>query len=154
MQSEAARYEEPMLPLPRLLPVLIAFIWVPARAADAPKGERVFFTGHSFHMFVRSGTAVVRLRELLAEGKVPGIAKPSQLFRDDIGHANEAVSHLVIYVNFATLDRRTPAGLPGLARSGTIATAPSELESLLKDIAWKTVITEPLSGVAMPPPAQ
>ena len=111
------------------------------RAINARHGRQVAF-------LVPAGTAVVRLRELLAEGKVPGITKPSKLFRDDIGHANDEVSHLVIYVNYAALYRRSPVGLPGLTRTGAIPAAPSELELLLQDIAWKTVIAEPLSGVA------
>jgi hypothetical protein len=110
--------------------------------------------GKPVAFLVPAGTAVVRLRELVAEGKVPGITHPSKLFRDDIGHANDEVSHLVIYVNYAALYRRSPAGLPGLTRTGAIPTAPSEVELLLQDIAWKTVIAEPLSGVAVPPPAQ
>ncbi len=40
------------------------------------------------------GNAVIRLRELVVDGKIPGINKQSELFSDPIGHASLS-PHLV-----------------------------------------------------------
>lgn len=99
------------------------------------------------------GTAVVRLRELLAEGMLPGFEKPSQLFNDDIGHGSPAILHLGTYMFYAAVFHRDPRGLPGLGNNGwskQYGTPRPELTPLLQQIAWETMQAEPLSGLSRP----
>ena len=91
------------------------------------------------------GDAVLKLRDLIASGKAPGIAKQSELFTDQIGHAKSPVVALATYCFFACLYRASPIGLndpqPELDKLSPA------LKPLLQRIAWKTVTTHPMSGV-------
>jgi len=57
------------------------------------------------------GDAVVKLRELVAAGKAPGIAKQSELFTDTIGHGKMPIIILTAYCNYACITGRSPVGL-------------------------------------------
>lgn len=92
---------------------------------------------------IPAGDAVVKLRELLAEGKAPGLAKQSELFTDAIGHGNAPVVVLVSYCNYACITGRSPVGLKVKEASLGV-----ELHDLLQRIAWDTVTAYPMSGVA------
>jgi hypothetical protein len=93
-------------------------------------------------LIVPAGDAVVKLREMIAAGKVPGITKQSELFTDPIGHGKGPVLALVSYCNYACITGRSPVGLKvkdaGLSE---------ELDTLLQRIAWETVTAYPMSGV-------
>lgn len=106
--------------------------------------------GRNVCRLVPVGLGVVRLRELVAEGKLPGFERPSQLFYDDIGHGKPPIHHLCTYMFFAAVFQRDPRGLPGLGSNGWTkdqgAPAP-ELTPLLQRIAWETMQAEPLSGL-------
>jgi hypothetical protein len=99
-------------------------------------------TGRDAVFIVPAGDAVVQLRALVAEGKVPGITKQSELFADPIGHGKLPIVILVSYCNYACITGRSPVGLqvkePALS---------AELHALLQRIAWDTVSTYPMSGV-------
>jgi hypothetical protein len=88
------------------------------------------------------GDAVVKLREMIVAGKVPGIMKHSELFTDPIGHGKPPIIILTSYCNYACITGRNPVDLtakePGLSE---------ELNTLLKKIAWETVTSYPMSGV-------
>ncbi|MFM8434853.1 MAG: hypothetical protein ACKOBP_05830, partial [Planctomycetia bacterium] len=89
--------------------------------------------------------AVIRLRERVAAGSLPGIARQSELFTDPIGHGKAPVLALVTYCNFACLYGRSPVGLDdGDAELDRIH---PELRPLLQRIAWDTVTAHPMSGV-------
>ncbi|MFN4260945.1 MAG: hypothetical protein ACK4RK_16755 [Gemmataceae bacterium] len=88
------------------------------------------------------GDAVVRLRELVAEGKVPGITKQSELFRDTIGHGNAPILLLTTYCNYACITGRSPVGLKVNEKEVN-----TELNALLQRLAWETVTGYPMSGV-------
>jgi len=88
------------------------------------------------------GTAVVKLRELIAAGKAPGISKQSELFTDTIGHGKAPIIILASYCNFACITGRSPVGLK--AKEPAIS---DELHSILQRIAWDTVSSYPPSGV-------
>lgn len=92
------------------------------------------------------GDAVCTLRERVAEGKAPGIAKQADLFRDDLGHPQPALSVLVTYCHFAAIHQRSPVGLPVPAVIKDMPQA-AELNTLLQQIAWDAVTHYPLSGV-------
>jgi hypothetical protein len=88
------------------------------------------------------GEAVVRLREMIVDGKFPGITRQSKLFRDPIGHGNGHVMALTAYCNFAVIYGRSPAGL-NVDERGIDATQ----HAILQQIAWDVVSQYPYSGV-------
>lgn len=90
--------------------------------------------------------AVYGLRERVAEGKVPGIERQSQLFRDDHGHPSEVLAMLVTYCHFASIYQRSPVGLdvPPSLQARPQAEA---LNRVLQEIAWETVTSYPQAGV-------
>ncbi|MBL8799634.1 MAG: hypothetical protein JNM56_37475, partial [Planctomycetia bacterium] len=69
--------------------------------------------GRDAVLIVPVGDAVVKLRELIAAGKAPGIAKQSELFTDPIGHGKAPLLALTAYCNFACITGRSPVGLKG-----------------------------------------
>jgi hypothetical protein len=91
------------------------------------------------------GDAVIKLRELIAAGKAPGITKQSDLFTDQIGHGKPPIVMLTTYCNFASIYRTSPVGLndpqPELDRLSP------ELKPLLQRLAWEAVTAHPMSGV-------
>jgi len=110
--------------------------------------------GREVCVLVPVGAGVVRLRELIAEGKLPGIDKPSQLFVDDIGHAHPAILHLCTYMYHAAVFHRDPREINGLGNNGwskQFSQPKPELAALLKQIAWDTVSDEPLNGLKPTP---
>jgi hypothetical protein len=110
-----------------------------AKALNKSAGREAVF-------IVPAGDAVVKLRELVAEGKAPGITKQSELFTDAIGHGKAPVVILVSYCNYACITGRSPVGLQ--VKEPSIS---AELNALLQRIAWDTVLTYPMSGVAVKP---
>ncbi|WP_395751225.1 hypothetical protein [Prosthecobacter sp.] len=92
------------------------------------------------------GDAVCALRERVVEGKAPGIAKQADLFRDDLGHPQPALSVLVTYCHFAAIHQRNPAGLP-VPEAIKDKPQAAELNALLQQIAWEAVTKYPMSGV-------
>jgi hypothetical protein len=108
--------------------------------------------GRDVCVLIPVGTAVVKLRELIAEGKLPGFTKPSQLFVDDIGHNHPVISHLQTYMYYAAVFHRNPSELKaGLGTSGwslaKLGLMPASLPPLLKTTAWEVMQAEPLSGI-------
>ena len=91
------------------------------------------------------GDAVMKLRELIAAGKAPGLTKQTDLFTDQIGHGKEPVLALATYCNFACIYRISPAGLK--APNAALDKLSPELDPLLRQIAWDTVSTYPHSSV-------
>ncbi len=92
------------------------------------------------------GDAVFTLREHIAKGTAPGLAKQTDLFRDPIGHPREALAALVCYCHFAAITGRSPVGLPVPAELQKLPHA-AELNTLLEQIAWDAVSAYPMSGV-------
>lgn len=102
--------------------------------------------GRDAVVVVPVGQAVLALREKITEGKVPGIARQSDLFTDPIGHPRDPVKVLAAYCHFAVLYGRSPLGLPA---PKALAKLPEgeKLNRLLQDLAWNAVTKHPLSGV-------
>ncbi len=91
------------------------------------------------------GYAVLKLREAVIDGKAPGVKRQSDLYRDLLGHGQPPIVALCVYVNYATIYRRSPVGLePFDTFSGAVT---PELHQLLQAIAWEVVSTYPQSGV-------
>jgi hypothetical protein len=101
--------------------------------------------GRDVACVVPVGDAVLKLRELIAEGKAPGLTKQTDLFTDHIGHGKLPIVVLATYCNFACIYRISPVGLndaqPELDRISP------ELKPLLQRIAWEAVTAHPMSGV-------
>ena len=64
------------------------------------------------------GQAVLALRQKIAAGSAPGLAKQTDLFTDSIGHARPPLAVLVAYCYFAEIYGRSPVGLPVRPRLG------------------------------------
>ncbi|HEX3133672.1 MAG TPA: hypothetical protein VHX44_08825, partial [Planctomycetota bacterium] len=56
--------------------------------------------------------AVFALRELVVQGKVPGVMQQSELFKDDIGHPTPPLALLVTYCHLAMIYGKSPVNLP------------------------------------------
>ncbi len=95
------------------------------------------------------GEAVVRLRERVAKGEVPGITKQSDLFRDDLGHGKAPLYTLVAYCHFAVIYGRSPVGLavPGFLANAGLGENADAVNRVLQEVAWAAVTAEPASGV-------
>jgi hypothetical protein len=110
-------------------------------------------TGRQVVFLVPVGEAVLQLRERVVHGKVPGVAKQSELFRDDLGHGKAPIYVLAAYCHYAIIYGRTPVGLPApeeLKKAGLgLNTEP--LNRVLQEVAWDAVTHERLSGVKAPP---
>jgi hypothetical protein len=90
------------------------------------------------------GDAVVKLRELIANEKFPGITKQSELFTDPIGHGKGHIMALAAYCNYAAIYRVSPEGLPLKIERGV----DDEQNAILQRIAWETVSKYPYAGIA------
>lgn len=108
------------------------------REINARLGRPVVF-------LVPVGDAVLRLREKVISGDVPGITRQSELFTDQIGHAKAPVLQLGAYCQFACIYHRSPVGLTCFEKPGDEAS--HQLNHLLQAIAWGAVCDEPLSGL-------
>jgi hypothetical protein len=108
--------------------------------------------GHEAVFIAPVGDAVLKLRELIAAGKVPGLTKQSELFVDAIGHGTEPVITLTCYVNFACIYRTSPVGLK--YRHGALTKLNPDLEPLLQQIAWDTVSNYRFSGLKVGKPGE
>lgn len=82
--------------------------------------------------------AVFALRERVSEGKVPGIAKQTELFKDDIGHPTPPLALLVTYCHLAAIYGKSPVGLPV---PGSLKEKPEAeaLTKVLQEVAWGAV---------------
>jgi hypothetical protein len=94
---------------------------------------------------VPAGDAVLRLRERVVAGTVPGIQRQSDLFTDPIGHGRAPVMAVVTYCNFACIYGRSPVGLDDGDKE--IDRIHPQLRGVLQEIAWEAVTSTPLSGV-------
>ncbi len=90
--------------------------------------------------------AVITLREMVLENKVPGVTSQSSLFRDPLGHPQEIIALLVTYCHFACIYQRSPEGLPVPEPLRKFPQA-EELNRVLQKLAWDTVVSYPMSGV-------
>lgn len=104
--------------------------------------------GRRMAYVVPSATSVYNLRKLIISGRVPGVAKQSELFRDGIGHPKAVpgpLANVVTYTWYATMYRESPVGLMALIDQSDPTSAARE--RLLQQIAWNAVVAEPMSGV-------
>jgi len=105
--------------------------------------------GKQITYVVPSAEAVYNLRKEVLKGKVPGIEKQSDLFRDGIGHPTTPTANLVTYVWYAAMYRESPIGMQALVDVDDPNSAARE--NLLQKLAWNAVVEEPMSGVTGSP---
>lgn len=101
--------------------------------------------GHNAIHIVPVGDAVLRMRDRVVAGNMPGIKRQSELFTDAIGHAKAPVMGLATYCNFACIYDRSPVGLDDGDRE--LDRIDPRLRSVLQEIAWDAVKSHPMSGV-------
>lgn len=95
---------------------------------------------------VPAGEALIRLRERVAKGEVPGIAKQSELYRDAAGHGGPPMGVLTAYCFYAVIYGKSPVGLP-VPDSLKGSKEAEKLNRILQECAWEAVQAEPMSGV-------
>ena len=92
---------------------------------------------------VPGGPALIRLKEAIESGDIPGIKEfNAEIFSDNI-HLSRPGRYLIALVHYACLYGESPEGKVAHANSGLNA----EQARLFQRIAWETVLAEPLSGV-------
>ncbi len=93
--------------------------------------------------------AVIALREKIIAGEAPGLKVQEDLFTDELGHCKPPLMALVGYVNFATIYRRSPVGLPvpEILKQSKLGDQEEKLNLLLQELAWNAVLEHPLSGL-------
>jgi hypothetical protein len=93
--------------------------------------------------------ALIALREKIIAGKVPGLKTQEDLFTDALGHGTAPLKALVAYVNYATIYRRSPVGLPvpAILKQAKLGNNEEKLNRLLQELAWDAVVQHPLSGL-------
>lgn len=105
------------------------------------------------------GEATIKLVQMVADGKFPGITDPADLWTEFNMHSNRHVLALTAYCNVATMYGVSPVGLkpdfskvtyggggkgPGIQSMEGIT---DEQRTILQNIAWETVSQYPYSGV-------
>ncbi|QDU25034.1 Serine/threonine-protein kinase pkn1 [Anatilimnocola aggregata] len=106
------------------------------------------------------GVATIKLVEMVAEGKFPGITDPADLWTEFNMHSNRHVLALTAYCNVATMYGVSPIGLkpdfsqvtyggggkgPGIQSMEGIT---EEQRVILQNIAWEAVSKYPHAGFA------
>ena len=93
--------------------------------------------------------AVIALREKIMAGQAPGLKTQEDLFTDELGHGKPPLMALVSYVDYATIYRRSPVGLPvpAILKQAKLGDQEESLNRLLQELAWEAVVQHPLSGV-------
>ena len=108
------------------------------------------------------GDATVKLVELVAAGKFPGITDPADLWTEFNMHSNRHMLALTAFCNVATMYGVSPVGLkpdfsavqyggggkgPGVQSMAGIT---DEQLTILQQIAWEAVAQHPYAGIAKP----
>lgn len=95
------------------------------------------------------GQAVIALREKIIANEAPGLHMQAELFTDSWGHPSAPVKVLSAYCHFAVCYKCTPQGLPlpSLLQQNPLWN--DDLNHLLQELAWNSVVFHPLSGVTI-----
>ena len=101
--------------------------------------------GREVTSVVPVGDAVLRLRELVVAGDLPGVTRQSELFRDPLGHATQPTMDLVAYLWLGALYGVDPAGMTCLVDADDPTSA--DRHSVLQALAWRCLMDEPMARV-------
>ena len=111
-------------------------------------GEKVFI--------MPTSDAMVLAVRYFHEKKLPGVeavhkligGKDRSLWRDRLGHLGPGLGQLEGYVFYATLYRKSPELIKKDISFSGVSDFPSrDLDRTFREIAWKAVVNNPLSGV-------
>jgi len=105
---------------------------------------------------IPTSQANTELRIMIVEKKFPGLDKQSDLFADQIGHPKPPLWALNSYIHFACIYGKSPVGLPipAVLKNTGNPKFDEDFNKRLQELAWKTVINYPLSGVKAPADAK
>ena len=108
--------------------------------------------GHPVVFIIPTSQANAALRAQIIRKEFSGLDKQSQLFLDQIGHPTPPLVTLNAYLHFASIYGRSPVGLPipTVLKKANNAKWDDNFNKALQELAWKTVIDYPLSGVKAP----
>jgi hypothetical protein len=112
--------------------------------------------GHPVLFIIPTSQANSALRAQIIRKEFAGLDRQSQLFLDQIGHPTPPLVTLNAYLHFATIYGRSPVGLPvpAVLKRTNNAKWDDSFNKALQELAWKTVIEYPLSGVKAPEAAK
>ena len=102
---------------------------------------------------VPTSQAQVALRTMVYNKEIPGLTRQAELFADNIGHPTAPLQALNAYLHFAVIYGRSPVGLPipsVLKNARRPQWNNEKFNRALQELAWKTVINYPPSGVKAP----
>ena len=105
--------------------------------------------GHQVLFIIPTSQANATLRAMIIRHGFPGLDKQSDLFLDQIGHPKPPLVALNAYLHFATIFGRSPVGLPmpTILKRANNPKRDDNFNKALQELAWKTVINYPFSGV-------
>jgi len=108
--------------------------------------------GHQVLFIIPTSQANTELRARIIRKEFPGLDKQSDLFLDQIGHPKPPLVALNAYLHFAAIYGRSPVGLPmpTILKKANNPKWDDAFNKSLQELAWKTVIAYPLSGVKAP----
>ena len=108
--------------------------------------------GHQVLFIIPTSQANTELRARIIRKEIPGLDKQSDLFLDQIGHPKPPLVALNAYLHFATIYGRSPVGLPipTILKRANNPRWDDNFNKALQELAWKTVINYPFSGVKAP----
>ncbi|MBK6578423.1 MAG: hypothetical protein IPG17_19955 [Sandaracinaceae bacterium] len=103
-------------------------------------------------LLIPGGRAMAALHDRIEAGQVPGITNLRDLFTDDV-HLTNTGWYFIAMVQYATIFRRSPVGLPAATtnRFGeAIPPPPAAAVPVMQEVAWQVVLGDPLAGVQAP----
>ena len=106
--------------------------------------------GRQVVFLVPTSQAQVALRTMIYNKEIPGLNRQAELFADNIGHPTPPLEALNAYLHFAVIYGCSPVGLPipSVLKSARRPEWNDEgFNRALQELAWKTVINYPPSGV-------
>jgi hypothetical protein len=120
---------------------------VKAAQAQAEKINKE--VGRMVVFLVPTSQAHAALRTMIFNKEIPGLNTQAELFADNIGHPTAPVQALNSYLHFAVIYGRSPVGLPipNVLKNAHKKAWDETFNRTLQEIAWKTVINYPPSGV-------
>jgi len=85
----------------------------------------------------------LRYSAVIANKRLPGVPKQTDLFMDNLGHAKKPLRDAASYMWFAALYNINPQGMKSLVSSSD----DPALAGVLQKLAWDTLQKEPLNGL-------
>jgi len=100
------------------------------------------------------GQAVLELRQMIVDGKLPALPHQWDLFQDTWGHPLAPIQLVTAYCHFAVIYKQSPVGLPVPAESSMPPHWPAKrpwrdeaLNRVLQELSWNAVKAHPQSGI-------